>query len=309
MTDSLARAGSISGADFTKYNPGATFCSTLKPKQHACCSSGTLPDFRPVANADGSCHSYQVKANDNCANLAAEYGLTVADIESFNKNTWGWNGCTLLWIDAVLCLSKGTPPFPAPISNAVCGPQKLGTKPPTDGSNIANLNPCQLNACCNIWGQCGISKDFCIDTNTGPPGTAAPGTYGCISNCGMDVIKGDGTGAIKIAYFEGFGLDRDCLFQDASQIDTSKFTHLHFAFGVLTPTYEVSIGDALSSYQFSVFKSISGAKRILSFGGWEFSTNPSTYTIFRTGVTPANRRKSSRIRPRLLVRIRENEDD
>ncbi|AEO59465.1 glycoside hydrolase family 18 protein [Thermothelomyces thermophilus ATCC 42464] len=285
----LAKKCGISGADFTNYNPGASFCSTLKPKQHVCCSSGTLPDFRPVTNPDGSCYSYKVKSNDNCADLAAEYGLTVDEIESFNKNTWGWGGCKVLFLDTIMCLSKGAPPFPAPISNAICGPQKLGTIPPTDGSNIADLNPCPINACCNIWGQCGISKDFCIDTNTGPPGTAAPGTYGCISNCGLDIVKGKGTGSIKIAYFEGFGLERECLFRDASQIDRSKYTHVHFAFGTLTPTYEVNVGDILSSYQFTQFKLISGPKKILSFGGWDFSTSKATYSIFRNGVKAENR--------------------
>ncbi|KAK4032856.1 killer toxin subunits alpha/beta [Parachaetomium inaequale] len=285
----LATKCGISGADFTTYNPGSTFCSTLSPKQHVCCSSGTLPDFRPPVNADGSCFAYKVRSNDNCADLAAQYSLTVTDIESFNKNTWGWNGCQLLFIDAVICLSQGTPPFPAPISNAVCGPQKPGSKPPTDGSNIANLNPCPLNACCNIWGQCGITQDFCIDTNTGAPGTAKPGTYGCISNCGMGIIPGDGNGSIKIAYFEGFGLDRDCLFQLPSQIDTSKYSHIHFAFATLTPTYEVSVGNVFSSYQFRKFKEISGPKRILSFGGWTFSNDASTYAIFGKGVQLANR--------------------
>ncbi|KAL4947832.1 hypothetical protein BDW69DRAFT_177628 [Aspergillus filifer] len=68
------------------------------------------------------------------------------------------------------------------------------------------MNPCPLNACCNIWGQCGITKDFCIDTNIG-----APGTDGCISNCGMDIKQGDGTGAITIGYYQGYCLSRDCL--------------------------------------------------------------------------------------------------
>ncbi|THC88729.1 hypothetical protein EYZ11_011829 [Aspergillus tanneri] len=260
--DLAAKCG-ISRADFTKYNPGDNFCSTLKPKQHVCCSKGDLPDFSPKPNKDGSCHTYQVKENDNCDNLAAEYSLTKEDLEDFNKNTWGWNG--------------------------LCGPQKPGSEPPTDGSDIANLNPCPLNACCNIWGQCGITKDFCIDTNTGAPGTAEPGTYGCISNCGMDVVKGDGTGAIKIAYYEGYCLSRECLFQDASQIDTSQYTHIHFGFGTLTPSFDVETGDALSSYQFGEFKRISGAKKILSFGGWDFSTMPDTYQIFRNGVKPENR--------------------
>jgi hypothetical protein len=286
---SLATRCGISGFSFDQYNPG--ICSSLKPGQHVCCSSGTLPDFRPKPNADGSCYSYQVKADDNCASLAAANGLTLEDIEEFNQNTWGWSGCKILFLDTIMCLSSGSPPFPAPIGNAKCGPQMLGSKPPTDGSKIADLNPCPLNACCNIWGQCGLTKDFCIDTNTGPPGTAAPGTYGCISNCGLDVVRGDGTGAIKIGYFEGYGLSRECLFQSATQIDTSRYTHIHFAFGLLTDTYEVNVGDVLSTYQFGRFKTLTGVKRILSFGGWTFSTDPTTYHIFRNGVKPANRLK------------------
>ncbi|CAG8893424.1 unnamed protein product [Penicillium egyptiacum] len=285
----LAAKCGISGADFTRYNSGSDFCSKLKPKQHVCCSQGTLPDFSPKPKADGSCYSYKVKDDDNCDNLAAEYSLTKQDIEDFNKNTWGWNGCVLIYSKTVMCLSKGTAPFPAEIQNAQCGPQKPGSKPPTDGSDISDLNPCPLNACCNIWGQCGITKDFCIDTNTGAPGTAKQGTYGCISNCGMDVVKGSGTGAIKIAYFEGYNFKRDCLFQDASRIDTSQYTHIHFGFGTLTPSFEVETGDALSSYEFGEFKRISGVKKILSFGGWDFSTMPDTYQIFRNGVKPENR--------------------
>ncbi|GES66671.1 hypothetical protein ATETN484_0016021800 [Aspergillus terreus] len=261
-TDLAVKCG-ISGADFTKYNPDAAFCSTLKPKQHVCCSSGDLPDFRPQPNEGGSCKAYQVKADDNCDSLAAEYSLSMDELEEFNKNTWGWNGCDVLFKDTIMCLSEGTPPFPAEISNAVCGPQKPG--------------------------QCGITADFCIDTNTGAPGTAEKGTYGCISNCGMDVIKGSGSGEIKIGYYEGYCLGRDCLFQDASQIDTSQFTHLHFGFGTLTESWDVETGYELSTYEFSQFKKISGVKWILSLGGWDFSTMSETYLIFRNGVKPANR--------------------
>ncbi|THC89510.1 hypothetical protein EYZ11_011044 [Aspergillus tanneri] len=171
-----------------------------------------------------------------------------------------------------MSLSKDTPPFPAPIANAVCGPQKAGSKPPTGSLDIAALNPYPLDACCNIWGQCGITKDFCIDTNTGTPGTAEPGTYGCISYCGLDIIKVDGTGAIKIAYYKGYCLSRKYLFQDASQIDTSQYTHIHFGFGMLTPSYNIEFW-----------------RRILLFSGWDFSTMPATYQIFPNSVTPKNR--------------------
>ncbi|KAL8333671.1 hypothetical protein RB593_003384 [Gaeumannomyces tritici] len=284
--DLAVRCG-ISGADFTRYNPD--ICASLKPKQYVCCSSGTLPDMRPKPLANGQCFSYTIEDNDNCSNLGAQFGLTMDEIEEFNKNTWGWSGCKLLFSKTTMCLSKGTPPFPSPTSNANCGPQVSGSKPPTDGSKIADLNPCPLNSCCNIWGQCGITADFCVDTNTGPPGTAVPGTYGCISNCGVDVIKGTGNGGIKLAYFQGYGMGRQCLYQDALQIDTSKFTHLHFGFGTLTKAFEVRVGDALSSYQFGEFKRIRNAKRILSFGGWAFSNDVDTYRIFRDGVKSINR--------------------
>ncbi|KAL2868998.1 uncharacterized protein BJX67DRAFT_387104 [Aspergillus lucknowensis] len=287
--EELAAACGITPAEFTEYNPGDDFCSTLKPKQHVCCSEGDLPDFSPKPNEDGSCFTYTIQANDNCDSLGAEYSLTEDNLEEYNTNTWGWNGCGLVFKDSVICLSEGTPPFPAPIANAVCGPQKPGSEPPTDGSDISEMNPCPLNACCNIWGQCGITRDFCIDTNTGAPGTAEEGTYGCISNCGLDVIKGSGSGGIKIGYYQGYCLSRQCLYQDASQIDTSKYTHLHFGFGTLTPEFDVLTGDALSTYQFGEFKRISDAKRILSFGGWDFSNGPDTYKIFRNGVTPENR--------------------
>ena len=94
-----------------------------------------------------------------------------------------------------------------------------------------------------------------------------------------------------VAYFEGFGLDRACLYQDAMQIDASAYTNLHFGFAVLNSDYSVDStfgGDQLTAFEFSQFLRVSGAARILSFGGWDFSTDPSTYMIFRNGVTSAN---------------------
>jgi hypothetical protein len=181
--------------------------------------------------------------------------------------------------------------MPAPLANAVCGPQKPGTAVPASGTgDVSSLNPCPLNACCDVWGQCGITAEFCTDTNTGAPGTAKPGTNGCISNCGTSVVKsGAPASVINLAYYEGYGLARPCLNQDVRQIDTTKFSHLHFAFGVLSADYSVSTGDDLSTYEFDAFTQLTGVKKVLSFGGWAFSTDPTTYNIFRTGVTSANR--------------------
>ncbi|KAH8885958.1 glycoside hydrolase family 18 protein [Thozetella sp. PMI_491] len=288
---SLATKCGISAADFTKYNPSSTLCSMLTPGWHVCCSDGTLPDFKPKPNDDGSCSTYTIHADDTCAGLAAANDLINDDIEDFNKNTWAWNGCNLLYTGNIICLSNGTPPMPAPLANAQCGPQKPGTTVPAGGTvNISGLNPYPLNACCDVWGQCGITAEFCTDTNTGAPGIAEPNTNGCISNCGTDIVKsGAPSEWISLAYYEGFGMDRPCLYQDVRQIDSSKFSHVHFAFGVLNADYSVSTGDPYSTYEFNAFLGLTDIKRVVSFGGWSFSTDPSTYTIFRTGVTAANR--------------------
>lgn len=78
---------------------------------------------------------------------------------------------------------------------------------------------------------------------------------------------------------------------DASQLDTKVYTHIHFAFATLTPDYQVVIGDKQTEFEFNQFKALTGTKRILSFGGWEFSTSPATYAIFRNGVRSENRLK------------------
>ncbi len=94
---------------------------------------------------------------------------------------------------------------------------------------------------------------------------------------------------MSVAYYEGFGLDRPCLYQDISQVDKTQFTHIHFAFGTLAADYSISMGNLLSTNEFLEFTQLTGIKRVLSFGGWAFSTDPATYNIFRTGVTAANR--------------------
>lgn len=141
------------------------------------------------------------------------------------------------------------------------------------------------------WAQCGTTADFCIDTSTGPPGTAKKDTYGCISNCGMSIIQsGPPAQFRKLGYFEGFNLGRDCLNMDASQIDPS-FTHVHFAFGMITPQFEIYQENQYAEFQFQQFKKIKGPKRIISFGGWVFSAEAPNYPILRDSVSDATKRE------------------
>ncbi|KAL1614507.1 hypothetical protein SLS54_009680 [Diplodia seriata] len=184
--------------------------------------------------------------------------------------------------------------MPQAIDNAVCGPLKPGSQPPTDGQTLADLNPCPLNACCTTWGQCGITPEFCNNdtvASTGNPGTAPPGRSGCISNCGTD-IKNDSTAGpvsspISIGYYESWNFDRRCLNMRADSVDTSKYTHYHWAFAAIDPTtFEVSINDTYN--QWSRFTGLTGIKRIVSLGGYAFSTSPSTAPIFRLATHPTN---------------------
>lgn len=181
---SLASKCKLKAADFTKLHAADTdFCSTLVVGQAVCCTRGKLPDRRPKPGADGSCATYTIKKDDGCSIIAAAHGLKQVDIEQFNKKTWGWNGCGTLWPDSEICLSTGWPPFPASVANAQCGPTVPDTEMPEGSTSDewAELNPCPLNVCCNIWGKCGFTDDFCVisESESGAPGTSKPGENGC----------------------------------------------------------------------------------------------------------------------------------
>lgn len=106
-----------------------------------------------------------------------------------------------------------------------------------------------LAACCNNWGKCGNTEEFCT-VNDSPflgPGATVPGGTSCISNCGMDIIKGDPVAEpFTIGYFEGFAADRSCLVLEPIQIPTDKFTHLHFAFANITADFRVRLESQIS---------------------------------------------------------------
>jgi chitinase len=289
---SLASECDITLAEFEDYNPSSTMCSTpssLMPGQHVCCSSGTLPDFAPQPYSNGTCYTYLVQTGDSCSDLAATWSLTVDEVESYNNDTWGWMGCGDMQANNNICLSSGSPPMPASIANAVCGPQVVGTPAAPSGTNLSTLNECPLNACCDIWGQCGTTSEFCTITQstTGAPGTAAENTNGCISNCGTDIIISDAPAlAMKVGYFEGFDTDRPCLNEAVLDIDYSQYTHIHLGFGAITSDFGINV-TAISS-QFDMLLDLPDVKKILSIGGWSFSTDPSTYQLFREAVLPLN---------------------
>ncbi|KAK7946342.1 uncharacterized protein PG986_010663 [Apiospora aurea] len=231
----LAKTCGISGNDLQKYNPNPNLCSTLQPGQRICCSAGTLPDIRPKPLVNGTCASYLVEPNDSCSSIAVKNGLNATDIDNFNKlTTWGFNSCKRgLPLGLRICLSTGDAPMPAAMKGSVCGPTVPGSKPPIKGGKdgLAGLNPCPLNACCNVWGQCGTTGDFCIPTtgDFGNPGTGPPGSNGCVYNCGTDVVNNqDGPQhPITIGYYESWNMDRPCMHMPAKSLGGRGYKSMH----------------------------------------------------------------------------------
>lgn len=72
-----------------------------------------------------------------------------------------------------------------------------------------------------------------------------------------------------------------------SQIPTG-YTHIHYAFASITKDFQVDTSDTPQQFQ-DFTKATGGFKKIVSFGGWSFSTDTGSFPIFRDGVTAANR--------------------
>ncbi|KAJ5629393.1 hypothetical protein N7528_003050 [Penicillium herquei] len=253
---SLVTECDITDAEFYEYNTASDLCSTLAVGQYVCCSSGSLADNTPSAYANGTCYTYNVESGDSCSSIASEYDITVDDIDSYNNETWAWYGCDDLQAGESICLSTGNPPYPLSVANAVCGPQVNGTVfNSTDSETWGALNPCPLNACCDIWGECGTT-----------PFTAM-----------IPVLPQELLGQQLQAQMD----------MDASSIDTSTWTHVNFAFGNIASDFSINT-DGMED-MFSQFVALSGVKRMMSFGGWDFSTDTDTYMIFREGTAAANR--------------------
>ena len=288
-----ARCG-ISGYDFTVYNPRSDLCATLMPGDYICCSSGepyTEPKPEPpTRGSDGVCATHMIQQRDTCASLAKANGVTVDEIEKWNKGkTWAWTECKDMLLGYNMCLSDGLAPMPPPQQGTECGPLVPGTKRPEGTTNIADLNPCPLKACCSNWGFCGVFPAHC-DIHApegGGPGSKEKGFENtCVSNCGVEIEKNSDPPAAfqRVGYYSAFSMNRKCLWLKAKNANTDgSYTHIHWAFGDIDPaTWKPVIKDGKGEW--ADFKALTGVKRILSLGGWAFSTEPATYNIIRQAI-------------------------
>lgn len=285
----------ISTSDFALYNPSPNLCPNLMPGDYICCSAGDpytepKPDA-PKKGSDGVCATHMIQQKDTCSSLAEANGITVDDIEKWNQGkTWAWTECKDMLLGYNMCLSDGLAPMPPPQQGTECGPLVPGTKRPDGGDiNIADLNPCPLKACCSNWGFCGVFPAHCSihAPEGGGPGSKEKGFENtCVSNCGNEIEKNSGPPAAlqRVGYYSAFSMNRKCLWLKAKNANTdSSYTHIHWAFSDIDPaTWRPVIKDGKGEW--ADFKALTGVKRIISLGGWAFSTEAATYNIIRQAI-------------------------
>lgn len=108
----------------------------------------------------------------------------------------------------------------------------------------------------------------------------------CISNCGNEIKQNSGPPATfsRIGYYESWNLGRECLWLKARDANTDgTYTHIHWGFLEIDPsTFKPVIVDKFQ--QWTDFKNLQNVKRIISFGGWAYSTQASTFNIIRDAI-------------------------
>ena len=258
---------------FNENTPRWTNCQSLYEGLNVCVSKGTPAGNSVSKNKDGSCYVHTVSKGETCGSIDKLYKLNGGDNYKFNKNTYMWQGCknNHPWVGDKICVTEGNPPKPPIDKKAECGPTAAGKEYDVK---------CPLNACCSQFGFCGLTSEFCKKTDSL---TGAPGTAGCISNCGYGKQHTDTRSDFdKIVYW----MDSDGkMASDPKELE-NDYDIMHYAFVNINSDF--SIDD--SKISTSEFLDLN-IKKVASFGGWDFSTNPSTYKIFRDIASSSENRE------------------
>ena len=245
----------------------------------------------PNPDPDGTCATHLIMDMDTCDNLAKQYGVTVTDIENWNKGkTWAWTECKDMLVGYNMCVSDGSAPMPPPQQGTECGPLVPGTQKPSDKSvSLADLNPCPLKACCSNWGFCGVFPAHCDihKPEGGGPGSKEKGYQNtCVSSCSNEIkrVSEPPKAFQRIGYYESYNFERKCLWLKSKNANTDgTYTHMHWAFADIDPnTWKLVIKD--KAKQWEDFKKLKDMRRIVSIGGWAYSTEAVTYNIIRSGI-------------------------
>lgn len=88
----------ISDVVFERYNPNLDVCSFLQVRDYLCCPVGDSnkkpkPEL-PKKGDNSLCATHRIQNSDDYNGLAEKFGITIADIEKWNRGkTCVWSGC------------------------------------------------------------------------------------------------------------------------------------------------------------------------------------------------------------------------
>ncbi|KFY13881.1 hypothetical protein V492_03004 [Pseudogymnoascus sp. VKM F-4246] len=161
------------------------------------------------------------------------------------------------------------------------------------GDLTVNNGACGMGLCCSASGWCGTTEAHCVGTPDAPcQSDHGPCTIASPKKCGV----GSGTTNKRtIAYYQAVSsYSRICNSIKPSNIDTTKFTHLYYAFVSINPeTYEIAITDKDKEIipEFTVLNAT--LKTWVAIGGFDFSepANP-THTTWSDLVSSEANRKA-----------------
>lgn len=87
--------------------------------------------------------------------------------------------------------------------------------------------------------------------------------------------------------------------RDINSNGSYQYTMVHYAFMNIIEGYEISAAPYEDNW--NEFLNTTGFKKIVTFGGWAFSTENFTYNVFRDGVTTADRQKFAQNVARFVI--------
>ncbi|KFY44882.1 hypothetical protein V494_01266 [Pseudogymnoascus sp. VKM F-4513 (FW-928)] len=161
------------------------------------------------------------------------------------------------------------------------------------GDLTVNNGACGMGLCCSASGWCGTTEAHCVGTPDAPcQSDHGPCAIAVPKKCGADSGT---TNKRTIAYYQAVGsYNRICNSIKPSNIDTTKFTHLYYAFVSINPeTYEIAITDKDKEIipEFTVLNAT--LKTWVAIGGFDFSepANP-THTTWSDLVSSEANRKA-----------------
>ncbi|KFY99091.1 hypothetical protein V500_01463 [Pseudogymnoascus sp. VKM F-4518 (FW-2643)] len=161
------------------------------------------------------------------------------------------------------------------------------------GDLTVNNGECGMGLCCSAYGWCGTTESHCVGTPDAPcQSEHGPCAIVAPKKCGVGSAT---TSKRTIAYYQAVSsYGRICNSIKPRNIDTTKFTHLYYAFASINPeTYEITVTDKDKEIipEFTVLNTT--LKTWIAVGGFDFSEpDTPTHTTWSDLVSSSANRKT-----------------